>query len=204
MDHIPGGQAVLAVVGVLALQALWMVPEGPEEKGVVEGTGWSARGLGGTGGSEPSGAGAEEGVGTWAEARALFCEALWEAEWLERLGRVGRLLPVSEGAVLGVALVLLVVSLTAQQRRVLAGTWVMEVAVEWVVHVSMVVAVGAPYLAAFGVFQALRRLQGRRATVLALVVVARVAFPVLCPLFCLDGGADWVRATWEAVRGRFL
>ena len=77
-------------------------------------------------------------------------------------------------------------------------------AVEWSVHLAMVAALGTTYLAVFGVVLALRRLEGRRATVLALVVVAREAVPLLCPLLCLDGGVDCAKAVWEGARRKFF
>ena len=187
---------------MVGLPALWLVPEEAVEKGVAGGTGWSARGLGWTSGVDEAG---EEVIGTWGEAREAFCAALWEAEWWERLGRVGRLLPVSEEAVLAGAVVLLFASLAGQFARGRGGPAGPEaVLVEWAVHLAMVAALGAVYLAVCGVFLALRRAEGRRATVLALAVVSRVAFPVLAPLLCLEGGLDWAKAAWGAARRLFL
>ena len=190
----------MAVVGaVVALQALWLVPEEAEEKEVAMGTGWSALGLGGTRGAES----AEEDVTTWEGARAVFCRAVWEVEWLETLTRVGRLLPVPAGAVLGGVLGLLALSLAAQFARVGDPLGVQAVVVEWVVHVALLATVGATYLVLLSVFLALRRGEGRRATILAMVVVARAVFPLLCPLFCQEGGMEWARAAWGALR-RFV
>ena len=201
MDQIPRGHVVLGLMAVVGLPALWWVPEErPEGTDVAEGTGWSALGLGGTRSADEAG----DAVGTWGEAREAFCRAIWEAEWLESLGRVGRLLPVPEGVVLGGAVLLLVLSLGAQIGRVGEGFRARAVLVEWAVHLAMAAALGATYLAVFGVVLALRRAEGRRATVLALAVVGRVAFPVLAPLLCLEGGLDWVKAAWGAARRRFV
>ena len=191
---------VLGLMALVGLPALWLVPEEAGEKGVVDGTGWSALGLGGTRSADEAG----DAIGTWSEARDAFCAALGEAEWLATLGRVGRLLPIPEGVVLGGAVVLLGLSLAAQLGRVGEGWRIRAVLVEWSVHLAMVAALGATYVAVFGVVLALRRAEGRRATVLALVVVARVAFPVLSPLLCLEGGWDWAKAMWEAARRLFL
>ena len=200
MDRIPGVRTIMALVAFVGLPALWLVPEGPEEKGVMEGTGWTGRAeVGLWGGQEDP-----EAIASWGEARRAFCAALGEAEWLATLGRAFRLLTIPEGVVLGGAVVLLVLSLGAQLGRVGEGWRIREVLVEWTVHLAMAAALGATYLAVFGVVLALRRAEGRRATVLALAVVARVAFPVLSPLLCLEGGAEWVRAPWEAVRRFFL
>ena len=81
---------------------------------------------------------------------------------------------------------------------------IQAVFVEWAVHLALVAVVGSLYLGLLGVFLALRRSEGRRATILALAVVARAAFPVLSPLLCLDGGVDWVKAAWGAARGFFF
>ena len=124
--------------------------------------------------------------------------------WGEALGRVGRLLVVSEGVVLAGSLGLLVLSLGAQFRRVGECLRVRDALVEWVVHLALVMALGATYVGVLGVVLALRRLEGRRATVLALVIVARVAFPLLGPVLCLDGGWAWVKAGWAASRRIFL
>ena len=77
---------------------------------------------------------------------------------------------------------------------------IQAVFVEWAVHLALVAVVGSLYLGLLGVFLALRRAEGRRATILALAVVARAAFPVLSPLLCLEGGLGWAKAAWEAVR----
>ena len=199
MDQIPRGPLVLGLMALVGLPALWLVPEEAGEKGVMDGTGWSTQGLGWTRGADEG-----EDLATWGEARRAFCQALGEGEWLATLGRVGRLLPIPEGVVLGGAIVLLGLSLAAQLGRV-GERWVgRDVMVEWAVHLALGAVVGTLYCALLGVFLSLRRAEGRRATVLALAVVARVAFPLLGPLLCLDGGWDWVGAVWEAARRRFF
>ena len=186
------------MVALLGLQALWWVPDEAEERGVAEWTGWGMIGLGGS--TDPV-LDADEAVRTWGEAREAFCKALGEAEWLEAIGRLGRLLPIPEGVVVGCAVVLLVLSLGAQLGRAGERWWLRDVMVEWAVHFAMVAALGATYVGVFGVVLALRRSEGRRATVLALVIVARVACPLLGPLVCLDGGWAWVKAGWAASLG---
>ena len=168
----------MAVVALVGLPALWLVPEEGEGGG-------SKRGLGGTSGAEVGlwgGEGDPEAIGTWSEARDAFCQALWQAEWVATLGRATRLLPIPEGAIVGGAVVLLLASLGAQLGGVGERWGARDVLVEWAVHLAMVAALGAVYLGVFGVFLALRRLEGRRATILALVVVSRVAFPLLGPV----------------------
>ena len=99
---------------------------------------------------------------------------------------------------------LLAMSLAGQFTRVGDPLGFQAVVVEWVVHVAMLAVVGATYLVLFSVFLALRRGEGRRATILAMVVVARAVFPLLCPLFCQEGGLEWARAAWGAARRLFL